>query len=302
MNGTKTNHQKKQVETKHQTEKEIKKPSKQDSAVTSKKLVADLLKVQSEIKCNEIINLVNDQKDVSLSDSFHQQRSDWKEVKYSKGRNRQTIIGNNVNVTIKGVPKLAALHAYRIDTTVEELESMLKMHFPEVKCDSISARHPELYSSYKDNLKYIRKQEQEITLNEHFFLRYNPNLQYRAAILNWLLKEQVHLNFSESEYYLAVNLLDHVLANVVVPINMYQLTIISTLWIAMKLIGSNFPKASTLISLCKSSYVTDQLLGMERKRDVIKKSNEMLKTKKLESCPLQNRPKKLEAQTWEIFD
>lgn len=61
------------------------------------------------------------------------------------------MVGNNTEVTIKGVPKFAELHVHRIDinTTAEKLSSRLKPSFPEVECESITSKHPELYTSYK---------------------------------------------------------------------------------------------------------------------------------------------------------
>ncbi|CAH0563145.1 unnamed protein product [Brassicogethes aeneus] len=80
--------------------------------------------------------------------------NEWKTVINKKNKpkqstNKNIIYGKNSN--IQGVPKLAHLHVYRIDpkTTPNELTDMLKKNIPEVKCESLTQKYPELYSSFK---------------------------------------------------------------------------------------------------------------------------------------------------------
>lgn len=78
----------------------------------------------------------------------------WQTVSRKNSKRRQLIVGTNtegVAGTIKGMSKFVDLHVYRINpnTNVTAMEDLLKPHFPEVICESMSSRYPNLYSSYK---------------------------------------------------------------------------------------------------------------------------------------------------------
>ncbi|CAH1155813.1 unnamed protein product [Phaedon cochleariae] len=125
-----------------------------------------------------------------------------------------------------------------------------------------------LYNRYfisKDIMCNFKSIETTITLPTGFLENFNPDKQIRAAIVNWMLGIQRTISLSEGEYYLAVNLVDQILARIAVPVNMYQLLAISTLWIANKYIGSNCFSGSDMIVLCNNAYVIRQLVEMERK-------------------------------------
>lgn len=128
---------------------------------------AELLRLETERKCKDIINLANDKPRIEDNQSSSSQycsgtnnNNQWKEVNYKKRQKRQMIVGNNTEVIVKGVPKYATLHVYRVDlkTTTVEFKNLLTPYFPEVICESISPKHPDLYQSYKvtiyeDNFK-----------------------------------------------------------------------------------------------------------------------------------------------------
>ena len=64
------------------------------------------------------------------------------------GKNYDSNIGNN---KIEGVPKIISLHVYRLppSTKSEDVLNFLKPKFPEAKCEPLSSRNPDLYSSFK---------------------------------------------------------------------------------------------------------------------------------------------------------
>lgn len=87
-------------------------------------------------------------------------------VKKSK---RITIIGKNDNntsnitngdnsnkevVKLQGVPKTVSLHVYRLtpNTSVDQVVQFLKPHFPEVSCEKLASKYPDVYSSFKVNI------------------------------------------------------------------------------------------------------------------------------------------------------
>nr|CAH7756466.1 unnamed protein product [Callosobruchus chinensis] len=132
--------------------------------VSNKHVASAILKEQTKLKFNEIINLTKDQRDGKAasepgSSSMKQTVSagvedhsggEWKKVE-RKPRRNNVVIGNRDDTNIKGVPKYTYLHVYRIDkeTTVESLTALLANHFPEVICESITPKHPEMYSSFR---------------------------------------------------------------------------------------------------------------------------------------------------------
>lgn len=61
------------------------------------------------------------------------------------------VIGNNKDSVVKGVPKLVNLHVSRVDlgTSTTDLNELLKNSFPEVSCESLTPKYPNIYSSFK---------------------------------------------------------------------------------------------------------------------------------------------------------
>lgn len=120
-------------------------------------------------------NIVNapDQKEQS---AVAREPEQWSKV---LGRKRRIVTGNSNSLgDIKGVPKLIALHVYRINpnTTASNLETHLKKQFPEVICESLNSKHPELYASFK-----IKVSE------ENFEKAMNPTIwPYGACIQRFL--------------------------------------------------------------------------------------------------------------------
>ena len=92
--------------------------------------------------------------------------SSWSEVVRRKQK-RTIVVGNNNKsdtgiVKLKGVAKTVSLHVYRLSpsTTVDQVEQFLKADFPEVKCEKLNSRQPDVYSSFKvdvyeDNLEAV---------------------------------------------------------------------------------------------------------------------------------------------------
>lgn len=123
----------------------------------AKQISAELLNIQSELKCNEIINLTNDIQTNTSScsnDEFHKNvENQWSVATYNKptNRRRKMIVGSNKDSSIKGIRKFVHLHVCRIDlgTTASDLQELLKNSFSEVLCESIKPKYPNLYSSFK---------------------------------------------------------------------------------------------------------------------------------------------------------
>lgn len=55
------------------------------------------------------------------------------------------------NHGLKAAPKWSFLHVFKLDpaTTIENVSTFLKKEFPEVKCEQLTSKFPELYSSFK---------------------------------------------------------------------------------------------------------------------------------------------------------
>lgn len=90
---------------------------------------------------------------MKIIDEKTKKDEDWSVVE-SKRRKSKMVVGTgneNIQTTVKGVPKTIDLHVYRINpgTSPEDLKTVLKPHFPEVVATSIDSRKPEVYSSFK---------------------------------------------------------------------------------------------------------------------------------------------------------
>lgn len=125
-----------------------------NSLITKDEVALNIMKVETENKLNKYINLTKEEESnshVTHMTSNSSQRDEWKVVTKTR-RKRQVIVGNNKeSISVKGVPKLATLHVYRVDksTTSDELTVLLKNNFQEVTCEKIISKHPEFYSSFK---------------------------------------------------------------------------------------------------------------------------------------------------------
>ena len=104
--------------------------------------------------------------------------SQWTQVTHSKSaasRRKRMIVGNNKESTIKGVRKLAYLHVCRVDlgTSAMDLQDSLKFDFPEVQCESIQPKYPNLYLSFKVTI-----------FEENFKKAMNPNVWPDGACIS----------------------------------------------------------------------------------------------------------------------
>lgn len=72
--------------------------------------------------------------------------------KKSRGHS-QAIYGEleRENIALKSVPRSTFLHVSKLDpsTTVDQLTEYLQTHCPEVTCEKLNARFPDIYSSFK---------------------------------------------------------------------------------------------------------------------------------------------------------
>lgn len=100
-----------------------------------------VLEAQTKQKIGKYININSDMNN----------EQEWKTVKNRKRRQSLLIGKNRETSAIKGVPRWVDLHVSRLEpnTTVTSIVDMLKVHIPEVKCESLVPKHPGLYASFK---------------------------------------------------------------------------------------------------------------------------------------------------------
>ncbi|CAG9816525.1 unnamed protein product [Phaedon cochleariae] len=111
--------------------------SSQTSGITPNTLSSALNEVNTKSTMEKYININKEE--------------EWKTVHTRKKPRRNSIVGNNTDDKIKGVPKYVFLHVCRVDpvTTQQDLKDQLKKHFPEVTCELLTSKQPTIYSSFK---------------------------------------------------------------------------------------------------------------------------------------------------------
>lgn len=74
----------------------------------------------------------------------------WKTAARKRKQKYAVFGSGTTNSMLKAIPRKRKLFISRIDpdTTVGEIETFLGEEFPEVKCEKITSKHPELYSSF----------------------------------------------------------------------------------------------------------------------------------------------------------
>lgn len=123
------------------------------SRISSKTVSNAILEAQTQLKMNEYVNLAQPttsvDKNILSADANHSQP--WATVQ-NKRRRQNLIVGTNSKDTnIRGVEKKVALHVCRIEPSIktEELQSFLQSSFPEVICEKLNSKFPDIYSSFK---------------------------------------------------------------------------------------------------------------------------------------------------------
>lgn len=131
-----------------------------NSQTTIKTASAGLLETQTKLTMNKYIHI---QDEAQCSKEPLHPQIDWTLVDRKKNKtiNKQksnhvstrTVVGKNTDVSssLKGVPKQVDLHVYRVapNTDVETISNFLRKSFPEVSCEALVPRYPNLYSSFK---------------------------------------------------------------------------------------------------------------------------------------------------------
>lgn len=123
------------------------------SGVSSTEVSKAILEVQTSKKMEDIINLDPPVENVNKNKNVNK----WDKLNHNKRTfSRKTIVGENEDININGkqyevVKKYKSLHVYRLDPKVSaaDLEKFLTPNFPEIKCEVLQSKHPELYSSFK---------------------------------------------------------------------------------------------------------------------------------------------------------
>ncbi|CAH1098807.1 unnamed protein product [Psylliodes chrysocephalus] len=120
----------------------------------------------------------------------------------------------------------------------------------------------------KDMLQEIievgKIQEKKILLSKHFLNLFGHDANDRSKIVNWMLWEQQNCMFLDSDLYIAVSLLDQVLARIAVPRNMYQLVAMACIRLSNKL-GEDDIWSPDLLKTPDNIFAETQLSKMEWK-------------------------------------
>lgn len=116
--------------------------------ISNEEVSTAVLEAQTKQKIGKYININSD---MNNEHSNNLQKQEWKTVKNRKRRQSLLIGKNRETSAIKGVPRWVDLHVSRLEpnTTVTSIVDMLKVHIPEVKCESLVPKHPGLYASFK---------------------------------------------------------------------------------------------------------------------------------------------------------
>ncbi|CAG9817693.1 unnamed protein product [Phaedon cochleariae] len=142
--------------------------------ITMDKVSEGISLAQNAAIMQEIINLPFDK------GMKTETKTEWKTVPKRNSRRQRQIVGQNNDLSIKGVPRKTVLHVCRInkDSSADDLKSTLQKHFPEVHCHQITAKYPDLYSSFKVRI-----------LEENFNKAMDPNIWPIGAYVNLLQKK-----------------------------------------------------------------------------------------------------------------
>ncbi|KAJ8911696.1 hypothetical protein NQ315_017149 [Exocentrus adspersus] len=112
----------------------------------------------------------------------------WTNVKHKRSnKKRNIVIGSNKNtpVTISAVPRIVWLHVCRLDpqTTEANLREALVANFPEIICEKIESRYPDLYSSFKVSI-----------LEKHFDKSMCPDMWPEGACISKFFMRRRRIN------------------------------------------------------------------------------------------------------------
>lgn len=161
-----------QIDNKNSVDERKKIPKVGSKKLSYSAVASAVMQTKTQQLCNKYINLgkpeqqekiaLNTRKDHSTSQRVSgTDNSDLNSHKTNKTgkfitrkNNPNIIVGtgqDSVSQPIKGVPKCVELHVYRLEphTKGEQLTEMLKPNFPEVTCEQLTSKHPEIYSSFK---------------------------------------------------------------------------------------------------------------------------------------------------------
>nr|CAI5831234.1 unnamed protein product [Callosobruchus analis] len=153
--------------------------------VTGRQVTSALLPEQSKVKMNEVIHLTDHIRHPGTNDidkTKHTTNSDneetWTKVERRRPRRNNVIVGNREDPNVKGVPSFTELHVYRLskNTTVQSLTTFLKENLPEVICEQMNSKHPDLYSSFKVKIH-----------SKNFNIAMDPKLWPSGACVNRFL-------------------------------------------------------------------------------------------------------------------
>nr|CAH7714791.1 unnamed protein product [Callosobruchus chinensis] len=116
----------------------------------------------------------------------------WQRVQGRRTRKRSSlVIGAGSDNNVKGVAKRVSLHVSRIhpQTTLDEMETMVRCNFPEASVEQLKSKYPDEYSSFK------------VSIYQSVFGPRNRNEEnYLINLLHpclYYMKEQLPVHFSK---------------------------------------------------------------------------------------------------------
>nr|CAI5866479.1 unnamed protein product [Callosobruchus analis] len=99
---------------------------------------------------------VNPSANSDMGDARNDQRQDWIKVIHGRKRNKynnsNAIVSTAKNVaSIQANPKKGFLFVSRLQANIDpkDIIAALRKDFPEMTCEKLVSKHPELYSSFK---------------------------------------------------------------------------------------------------------------------------------------------------------
>lgn len=156
---------------------------------TQEQVKSAIIGAQKIQKLTENLNSV-EKVDVQVPNQVHKDDTEWKLVnnkKTNRKRRKTLVVGSySGSSSVEGVDSYKALHVsnLRPDTTAEELQTFLRQNFSVVKCEKLSSRFPDAYSSFKvliPSSEYKKALDGSNWPNKvnvhHFFHRRKMNLE-----------------------------------------------------------------------------------------------------------------------------
>ncbi|KAF5294047.1 hypothetical protein FQR65_LT20010 [Abscondita terminalis] len=159
-------------------------------------------------------------------------------------------------LVFEAVPKHMKIPARKV--------SLLKKFHPRLRTKNTEAYQLDIYTlEYLENIiSYQLTIDSKYVAKKNSLKKYND---FRAALIEALIKVIKHLDQPNSILFTTVRLFDHILNSTTVPLHMFQILSYITMWIVIKMDNNyDFPSVSKLVNLCSNAYTASEILEMER--------------------------------------